>query len=680
MKKSLNLAGLLLTAFALQSCVDKSYDLDSIDRTIGNSAELTLPLSSTGDIVLRNIMDFDENDPDNVIKFVKDKSGNEIFCVMKSGKAEIEPIHIEPISFAPTLDEISTRINVGTASPASSPARNKIQRRIHIDGIPFEISDDIFDKDFTYEITPESGAQTEIKTEPVSVTCDVRELSHIGLNEQFTLTLNLNIDKRAQLYPWLKYIHFNNAVLVIPEELEIDDTDNYARCTFNGKSIQGVVRDDEGNDSIFLTGDDSGPIDISQTIEMKLTFKGIRNTDANLHFRPNPNPAKDGEIQLDGKFNVTGTFVLKARDVIDYAEAEFDYWLKNQALSIAEKIVEDGSLESIVPKYVDIKGIASFDNGSIDILSVSGKVRHDIGSIEPIMLDDMPDFLNDPDVVLDLVNPAIYLKATNEMPAKATTNISLTSKTDNDTHSVKAPIIIKSEGESLFYLADAEADFKPEGYNAAERLPLDQTYSEDNVLSLIKKIPDQISVGIDAVELEAKDLQMDHDYEVGIEYEVFAPLIMGKDFKLIYVGDPETGISEDLEDLDDLDLGYLELDAKVYNDVPADITLEITPIDKNGNKIKELDVNSIKIKAGANGTPIETFHIKPATVNGKKYTMNDVIAGKNGAAQLDGIKYKAIIDNPNPGIAVPKNAKIKLSDIKITIKGGITYDANDDDD
>ena len=670
MKKSLTLLGLMATAFALHSCIDKDYDLDNIDKTFGNITELTLPPLSTSDIVLRNIMDIAEDDDESIIQFVTDQNGKDIFCVVQTGKAEIDPIKIEPISFAPELSPIEARINIGT--PSGAPAHKKSPRKISvvIGGNTYNIPNEYFEKNFEYYITPESGAHHELTTDPVSVIADVRRLDYVGVNERITLTLNLKVDKRDEKYPWLKYIHFNNARLAIPEELELDESNNYKNCTFNGEPIVDVKKEN-GSDIVILTSEDSAPIDITKPITLALTFKGIRNTGANLHFTPNPDDTKDGTVTLDGKFEITGTLELKAQDILTYAEDEFTEWIQNpsQGPAIVAKILADKSLQSIVPKWVDITGNAGFDNGSIDVLTVTGKFKHAIGTIDPIMLDDMPDFLSDPAVVLDLQNPAILLKASNEMPATANTAITLTSHANGQTHTVSAPSVqIKREGTTLFCLADAQPDFLPDEYEGAEKLALDP--SKNTVKSLIEKIPDQIDVDIQAVELEAENIKINHPYNVGIDYEVFAPLIMGPKFNLVYE-DKDDGWGSDLEDVEDIDLGYLELKALVDSDIPADITLTLTPIDANGNKIDDLKVGEIAIPANANKSAIQ-ISIEPTT----GHTINDALTGRNGVKQLDGIRYKATIDNPNTGVAIPKEAKIKIYDIYVTIKGGITYDAN----
>ena len=175
----------------------------------------------------------------------------------------------------------------------------------------------------------------------------------------------------------------------------------------------------------------------------------------------------------------------------------------------------------------------------------------------------------------------------------------------------------------------------------------------------------------DSVRLHIEDMDITRSYNVDVNYQIFAPLVVGPDFQLVY-SDTEREWADDLDDVEDLDAKALVLNAKVTSSLPAALTLSLIPIDSEARAIPELIINDVTVEPNANRQDI-TFTLQPA--NG--HTLNDVLAGRNGVHQLDGVQYKATIKSRTPGEQFYETAKIKLDDIKLTIKGGITY--KDDD-
>ena len=63
------------------------------------------------------------------------------------------------------------------------------------------------------------------------------------------------------------------------------------------------------------------------------------------------------------------------------------------------------------------------------------------------------------------------------------------------------------------------------------------------------------------------------------------------------------------------------------------------------------------------------LNIKPK----EGYSLKDILSGSK---QLDGIKYRAVLDKPNTGEPLRNKTSLIIKDIKVSIKGVITYDAN----
>ena len=126
----------------------------------------------------------------------------------------------------------------------------------------------------------------------------------------------------------------------------------------------------------------------------------------------------NGKVGLKGLFKIDGTFRLET--------ADFELNENTLSKEQIQSLISNMDFNVIRPQTITFNGNASF-NGDIQVSSFSGKVQSSIGNITPIVLDNMPDFLNDPEVRLDLANPAIFVEVNNPLPAEAETGITLTS-------------------------------------------------------------------------------------------------------------------------------------------------------------------------------------------------------------------------------------------------------------
>lgn len=82
---------------SLSSCVDNKYDLDDIDTTTAIKLDgLVVPVR-LNTITLDEVLDIDENDPDNDIKVGYDDMGNKFYYIEKSGDFSADPVFINDL-------------------------------------------------------------------------------------------------------------------------------------------------------------------------------------------------------------------------------------------------------------------------------------------------------------------------------------------------------------------------------------------------------------------------------------------------------------------------------------------------------------------------------------------------------------------------------------------------------
>lgn len=688
-------AGAVLAVFGLSSCIDNDYDLDNIDMTLGSNVDLNLPACSTGEIQLKNLIDLEE---DGVVQLVDNPNGGgKMYVVCEDGKANIDPISIGQIKVSkPKLDNFNSHVTLiptETAGSARSEARNAAPKHVTIPVAGYNLNLD----NLNYEYDLENKASTDIKDAvAASVSSDICELQMVKCTPN-SMTLKLAVHGVPNHFGNL---HLDNFKLTLPREL------NITSCTIDGNSIASLADiDGEGNatQTLRLT-----PIidvlghSMNEPLILTIGFDG-----ASIHTSTKDNPATemdnvvlDGtthDVSFGGSLSVTGVFRVEASEMdIDKLTQVLNTEINS--LTTEEKIqviteLSNGKFNlsrfaSIIPTSLNFTGENSFA-GDIVITKVTGKFKHEIGHIDPIMLDDLPDFLNDEEVVLDLDNPMLFISASTTLPADVATSIKLIGKkADKMTERHVNDVTIEGMASKVkvFWMANREEKvFVPQQYTKDDvnliYTPLFTYNGTQDVTAdltgLIKDVPNQIDVEVGEVTLTATDLDITKSYDVNVDYQIFAPLAFGPEFMLVYQ-DTEEGfdIDDSMDDVEFSEDAVIELDAEISSTLPTSCTFTVTPLDKYGNILKDEHGNemltpiSITIPAKASSYKPETIVLK--AIN--RHNLNEIL--HSGETQLDGIRYRAVLDNVVPGEVLTDEGSIVVKNIKLRVKAGVSYDAN----
>ena len=685
-KKTLSLLGLAATAFALHSCIDKGYDFDNIDKTLGTKADLTLRVGSLDTIKLKNVMDLE---PDGVVQFVSDGkpgSTDSLFAVIQDGTADIDPIKIEEVKINPTVGNIGTTVNLrelmsgGGASGA--PRRKVININLPIIG-PYSLDVASLNQNFHYDVAPGSATSTIDENNPNSkavINSDVIEIVEVSFKDNTTLTLKM----RTSGFPnWLPKLKLTNLSMTLPTALKLK---SFTLKAYQNGTLKTLSSSSNITSNVISLTDGNGQyVDTNKDIELSLTILGAVKDNQSLFFNSTTH-----EVSFGGEFEIGGTFEMSTNDI---DEAKLQTYFNTQVTQATMLEVYNNNkptLAPIMPTAITFTGDANFGTQGIVLKDFKGKLKHDIGKIDPIKLDDMPDFLDDPGVNLELDNPVLLLCAKQGVNVPVSIeSLTLTSKTESGTKTAVTKKIDNIQGNSAanyFYIADkalTQDDINilktkfPE-YATARRIEL----KSGSVKALIEKIPDELEIEVAPVELDATTTAVDitKQYAVDIEYKVFAPMYIGKNFQLIY-SDKEAGWAEDLEDFDALDVDSLNFAATATSNIPADIILTLVPIAADETTITQLQIDKIEVPAMANKKQVK-FNFKPTgkTPTGQDITIRDILSGSNGVKKLDGIRYEAKIKgkaaNDGKALPLPQDAYIILDDLMLTIKGDVSFDAN----
>lgn len=296
--------------------------------------------------------------------------------------------------------------------------------------------------------------------------------------------------------------------------------------------------------------------------------------------------------------------------------------------------------------------------------SVTGKVDPKVDiQIDPIIIDGLPDFLADDNVVLDLTDPRIYITLTNPSPVSVDVNATLKSYKNNISQGTAALENINIPKNCEDYLICVNQ--MKEGENAKK----DTLFVKvDNMSDLIKNIPDRIEITdvVTRVEQEEVTIDLDRDYTIITDYKVDTPLQFGPDTRIEYTENMD-GWDADLEDME---FNEVVASMTVTNAIPLGINLtgEAIIIKEDNNKDKpqiDVDLNA-NIPAGSPESPA-------------KQEVKFTITTKDGSIKgLDGIKL-TVIANASENTSdetLNENQYMKFEDIKLGLKGGITMDLN----
>ena len=634
-KKSFYKLGVFALATCMfVSCVDDKYDLDNVDMTIGTTGDLTLPTSSTGEIILKNLMDLKE---DGIIQTIDGE-----FFLVEDGSADVPSIDITPISIAqPVLSSIKASVEVDKF--AESSARS-------LDGVNVP--------DFTYRYTIQDSDKAYYNLDNAvsgTVPEEVVELNSVTFADKTVMDAKLMLSFGSG-YDYINKVHLDNLTLAIPQGLHVSAASFVHYTEVDGKEVLEevpAISIDNENGEIKLTENDVNTIiDSNHEIHIKVTFDQAVTGKGGFDFA-------DHEVSLSGMFKIEGCFRLETQDFL------LDKLTPEQQQSVAQT----GSFDVICPQSIKFEGNAAFDK-DISIVSFSGKVESHIGDIAPIVLNDLPDFLNDPEVVLDLANPVFYVEVDNPMPFDAKTSISLSSKYDDGT-----PAIVKETGNvtipasmlTVFCVADHfEGVEIPENYQGKNVVFV----PVQNLNELLKKLPKEINVDVADISMDIDAMPIPSKYDVKVNYMVYTPLEFGDEFKLVYQG-TEEGISEDLEDVNDLDTKEVRIEANAVTNFPMNLTLSVDVLDRNNFSLKDkiVTVNDILINAhkGSEETSTQPVVLTIKPLPG--HSISELLQN------LDKFHYRAVAEADAEG-KLFEDAHIKLTEIKITLVGGISYDAN----
>lgn len=304
----------------------------------------------------------------------------------------------------------------------------------------------------------------------------------------------------------------------------------------------------------------------------------------------------------------------------------------------------------------------SYDLGEMKVKSVLGKLQYNLEgtglNIEPINLENVPSFLENPETNLILSNPQIYLRLKNqigEYGLSYQSSLNIIAQRENSQEDFLSPLIKLPpiDGEYNYLLApDSKSVVNiPQDYSGdIERL--DYNNLGEILASKEGGLPKMIDLQL--VDPEIPEQTLTSLFELGQsvpgmegQYTFLAPLSLQEGSKIVKKVDGWWS-----EDLSDLTINVFTLTANATSDVPMDVILTVYPIDKDGKKISTSSEATLKLPQGAKNQPIEL-------------TMEGIIK------DLDGVEIYVLAGSDDDTPLAPDQV-ITLDNIRAKVSGNYT--------
>ena len=387
----------------------------------------------------------------------------------------------------------------------------------------------------------------------------------------------------------------------------------------------------------------------------------------------------NGEMDVDAGYHVE----LDIAE-FDFAENPIQEVGSEKRLHIDGAVTLDGQLrvtvrgDGTLPGTVTVGIMPQVSIDKMKLGEITGKVNVDIEEVnEEVDLGDIPDFLKDKDVVLDIEHPVIMLEVGNTTGVPVLADLTLTPLADGspiengiiELRREERDIVVKAADEmgeytwSNFFISNSEAGMEL-GFEFVD-VP--------NLPNLIRQIPDVIQINMTAeADPEAEHrFDLSHgDYEMNVRYNVHVPLTFGPDLQVIY-RDTIDDFNSDIKDY----VKYVTevvMEMEVENTIPLGMMCRAVALDVDGRALSGIEVSTPQPIEAAGWDGNNTTLVRgDFTIE-----LKETVAGT--MEQLDGLALEITAD-ANEGVegaSLKNNQYLRLSG-KMRIPGGITVDIDD---
>lgn len=301
---------------------------------------------------------------------------------------------------------------------------------------------------------------------------------------------------------------------------------------------------------------------------------------------------------------------------------------------------------------------SSYSMSEITATSFTGEIQYDIEGCDfnDVDLSSLPDFLSQTGTDIRLTNPQIYLSVDNPLNRYSLTAETGLTITAFDNNGKRGSYSLDTPGHFDIYTNPGKHTYdfclsptEPDEYYVEGDMQWVGYSALGNVLSG-NGIPSRLQIILDNPKLPVQKVR---DLRLGTElgavtgkYTFYAPLSLADGSTIAYTGSMDGWSSEDL---DAVTISALTVTATADSDLPVDAELTAYPIDKEGNRIGDVEISGAHLKAMAKDEPITM-------------TMTGTVR------MLDGLRYEVRVKQEDSKTLTPEMS-IRLNNVRARVTG-----------
>lgn len=469
-----------------------------------------------------------------------------------------------------------------------------------------------------------SGLLTIFDYSNRSVSADIVDLQEMSTN--VVIVLNINIPSTVR--------RIQNMVITMPDYLTLNN------ATIDGNTV---------------------PIAAGNNIQLGTVPTGSHRLSVNVSKFTVGQPANDlGSATFDASAH---TVSMKGRISANITLTQSDFTSEGLSQALA------GNISYIRSECSLTELVANSARGRFSSAM-------DFGNLGEVSLNNVPNFLTDNDVNMELYDPHIDLRVSNNAPMGGLVSGTLKSldASGNVMASVAVPQFTLLPGTSVVRLCKQNNVYG--GDTVAVIVP--------TLTDLITKIPSRIEfndIHAQCDPSQTATIDLGRDYNVDVRYGFNCPLQFDDDATIVYT-DSMDGWNDGVKDLmfrevDGQVDGYLQVQADIENTIPMYLTVTANAMDIDGNDISQNDMQVTvdkTIAASADGvTPAAT------TVTIRMQPMNNQVFKRLDGLRLHLTGSAKDADGVNAVTGKTLNAYkqgLKATSIRGTKHGKVVFDAN----